>query len=52
MSRVRYTARARLDLLESPYLILYRVVPEGIQVVRVLHGARHIDRRLFAAGIE
>lgn len=39
-------------LVASPYVILYRLVPEGVQVVRVLHGARHIDALLFAAGVE
>jgi toxin ParE1/3/4 len=24
------------------YLILYRIVPEGVEIVRVLHGARNI----------
>jgi len=36
---------------ERPYLILYRVLPEGVQIVRVLHGARHIDRAVFEEGI-
>lgn len=39
-------------LVERPYLLLYRPVPGGVQVVRVLHGARHIDRVLFSEGIE
>jgi toxin ParE1/3/4 len=39
-------------LVERPYLILYRLVPGGVQVVRVLHGARHVDGLLFAAGME
>jgi toxin ParE1/3/4 len=39
-------------LIELPYLILYRIIPEGVQIVRVLHGARHIDRTLFTRGIE
>lgn len=51
--------RARADiapdarmLVERPYLILYRLIPEGVEIVRVLHGARHIDRLLFAEGVE
>jgi toxin ParE1/3/4 len=43
------TARA---LVESPWLILYRLIPEGVQIVRVLHGARHIDKDLFNEGLE
>jgi toxin ParE1/3/4 len=39
-------------LIELPYLILYRIIPEGVQIVRVLHGARHIDRALFTQGIK
>lgn len=39
-------------LVERPYLLLYRLVPGGAQVVRVLHGARHIDRLLFSEGKE
>ena len=49
--------RPRLDrearvLVEPPYLILYRIVPEGVQIVRVVHGARQIDRALFLRGLE
>lgn len=39
-------------LVQRPYLILYRVMPDGVQIVRVLHGARDINRALFAEGIE
>lgn len=39
-------------LVERPYLILYRPIPGGVQIVRVLHGARHIDRLLFPEGME
>jgi toxin ParE1/3/4 len=39
-------------LVESPYLILYRLIPEGVQIVRVLHGARRIGRTMFLAGFE
>jgi toxin ParE1/3/4 len=39
-------------LIEPPYLILYRIIPAGVQIVRVLHGARNIDNRLFTEGIE
>jgi toxin ParE1/3/4 len=44
-------ADARM-LVERPYLILYRVIPDGVQIVRVLHGARDIDSALFMEGIE
>ena len=39
-------------LVEPPYLILYRLIPEGVQIVRVLHGARSIDALLFSEGME
>jgi hypothetical protein len=39
-------------LVELPYLILYRIIPAGVQIVRVLHGARYIDSTLFTRGIE
>lgn len=39
-------------LVERPYLILYRFVPGGVQVVRVPHGARHIAPPLFSEGME
>jgi toxin ParE1/3/4 len=39
-------------LVELPYLILYRIIPEGVQIVRVLHGARNIDKTLFIEGVE
>ncbi|MGA7265399.1 MAG: type II toxin-antitoxin system RelE/ParE family toxin [Stellaceae bacterium] len=39
-------------LVEPPYLILYRIIPDGVQIVRVLHGARRIDRTLFIRGLE
>lgn len=49
--------RPRLDrearvLVEPPYLVLYRIIPEGVQIVRVVHGARQIDRALFLHGLE
>ena len=59
LRRFPQSGRARLDiapdaraLIELPYLILYRIIPDGVQIVRVLHGARHIDRALFTQGIE
>jgi toxin ParE1/3/4 len=39
-------------LVERPYLILYRLVPGGVQIVRVLHGARRIDWLLFSEEME
>ena len=45
-------AKDAMVLVESPYLILYRLVSEGVQIIRVLHGARDIDDSLFSEGIE
>lgn len=39
-------------LVQRPYLILYRITPDSVQIVRVLHGARDIDSAFFAEGIE
>ncbi|MGH7037767.1 MAG: type II toxin-antitoxin system RelE/ParE family toxin [Stellaceae bacterium] len=39
-------------LVEPPYLILYRLIPGGVQIVRVLHGAKRISRAVFLAGFE
>ncbi len=44
-------AGARL-LVEPPYLTLYRQIPDGVQVVRLLHGARNIDASVVRQGIE
>jgi toxin ParE1/3/4 len=59
LRRFPQSGRARPDiapdaraLIELPYLILYRIIPEGVQIVRVLHGARHIDRALFTQDVE
>ncbi len=38
-------------LVEPPYLILYHILPDAVQVVRVLHGARRIDSALFNEGL-
>ncbi len=48
----RDIAAAARVLVEHPYLILYRIIPDAVQIVRVLHGARHIDSTLFTKGIE
>jgi len=37
-------------LVERPYVILYRIAPDGPQIVRVLHGARMLGRDLFTEG--
>lgn len=42
----------RQGFSRAPFLILYRIIPDGVQIVRVLHGARNIDRTLFIEGIE
>jgi toxin ParE1/3/4 len=39
-------ADARM-LVERPYVILYRVDSTGVQIVRIVHGARNIDSALF-----
>lgn len=39
-------------LVEGPYLILYRIRSNDVQIVRVLHGARTIGRAEFADGLE
>ena len=39
-------------LVESPYLILYRIRSDEVQIVRVLHGARDIGLKLFEEGTE
>jgi len=51
--RVRALTNPRLaDVRQWPvsgfekYLIFYRIVPTGVDIVRVLHGARDIDRIL------
>lgn len=49
--RPRLDREARI-LVEPPYLILYRIIPEGVEIVRVVHGARQIDRALFLRGLE
>ena len=38
-------------LVEPPYLIFYRILPDAVQVVRVLHGARRIDSALYNEGL-
>ncbi len=37
-------------LVEGSYLILYRIRADDVQIVRVLHGARDVDRQLFEEG--
>lgn len=37
-------------LTETPYLILYRVTGEEVQILRILHGARRVTRRLLPPG--
>ena len=51
MARPDIASDARV-LVEPPFLILYRLIPEGAQIVRVLHGARKIDNALFSEGIK
>ncbi len=51
VTRPDIAAEARM-LVESPYLILYRIRPEDVQIVRVLHGARDVGSAFFVEGIE
>lgn len=58
MSRIRITPLADQDLVEiwpdiakalryhpvGNYLLLYRVIPNGIELVRVVHGARDLQQ--------
>jgi len=37
-------------LTEAPYLILYRIEAEEVRIVRILHGARRVTRRLLPPG--
>lgn len=37
-------------LVDSSYLILHRIRVAGVQIVRVLHGARNIGWQLFEGG--
>jgi toxin ParE1/3/4 len=48
----RMIAAEARALIEPPHVILYRIIGDGVQIVRVLHGARHIDTALFMEGIE
>ena len=43
-------ARDARMLVEGSYLILYRIRPDEVQIVRVLHGARNIGLEMFAEG--
>ncbi|MGJ3248541.1 MAG: type II toxin-antitoxin system RelE/ParE family toxin [Elainellaceae cyanobacterium] len=35
----------------NPYLIYYRLIPEGLEIVRILHGARDVEA-IFSEGDE
>lgn len=35
------------EVIESPYRIIYRIKPEQIDVLAVIHGARQIDRHMI-----
>ncbi len=39
-------------LVEAPYIVLYRIIGDVVQVVRVFHGRRHMDSALFEEGLE
>lgn len=51
VARPDIASEARM-LIEPPYLLLYRLIPGGVQIVRVLHGARRIDPLLFLGGVQ
>jgi toxin ParE1/3/4 len=34
-------------LIEHPYIIFYRIIPNGVQITRILHGARNIGAQSF-----
>jgi plasmid stabilization system protein ParE len=45
MRQIRLAAAAQADLIEfvvSPYLIFYQILPDEIEIIRVLHGARNL----------
>jgi toxin ParE1/3/4 len=33
-------------LVVGKYLVIHRIVPEGVEIIRVLHGARHLPSLL------
>ncbi|MCK4605163.1 MAG: type II toxin-antitoxin system RelE/ParE family toxin [Deltaproteobacteria bacterium] len=35
------------EVIERPYRIIYRIKPEQIDVLAVIHGARQIDRHMI-----
>lgn len=39
-------------LVERPYVVLYQVVDDVVQIVRVVHGARDIGEALFGEGVD
>jgi toxin ParE1/3/4 len=36
-------------IVEHPYVILYRIMPGLVQIVRILHGARDISSKSFGS---
>jgi plasmid stabilization system protein ParE len=38
-------------LVEPPYVIFYRLISGGTQIVRILHGARNLTSNLFLEGL-
>jgi toxin ParE1/3/4 len=40
------------SFLVKQYVIFYRVIPEGIEVIRVLHGSRDMDQVLAEAPVQ
>ncbi len=51
MARTDIAPQARMLVLR-PYLILYRLIPGGSEVIRVVHGARALDEALFSEGLD
>ena len=48
-ARPEIAADARI-LIQRPYLILYRLLGDDVQIVRVLHASRRITPRMFQRG--
>jgi toxin ParE1/3/4 len=53
-----YMGRSRSELAEGlrsfpigRYVIFYQVIPDGVEIVRVLHSARDIDPNFFAGEV-
>ena len=52
MGRPRPEFHNARSLAVRPYVVLYREVKDGIEIIRVLHGARDIDSAMRPQGDE